>query len=148
MLNSGLTSPERELRNLLRFWVVAFFGAGVFFAVAPNRIVELLNAAGRLAHWSGPELVPSADHLWHILAISLMGTLVAISSRAIKDLGRSLLLVRLLILAKVISGVGYFIALATSEPCFAYLAGGIVDLGIGAITFLYYRRVVALKGSQ
>lgn len=147
MFNSGLTQPERELRNLLRFWVVAFFGAGVFFAVAPNRVVELLNTAGRFVQWSGPELIPSNDHLWHVLAISLMGTLVALSSRAIKDLGRSLLLVRLIILAKVISGGGYLIALATSEPSFAYLAGGIVDLSIGGITFLYYRRVVALKGS-
>lgn len=147
MFNSGLTSPERELRNLLRFWVVAFFGAGVFFALTPNRVVELLNAAGRLVLWPGPELVPSTDHLWHILAISLMGILVAMSSRAIKDLGRSLFLVRLIILAKIISGGGYLVALATSEPCFAYLAGGIVDLGIAGITFLYYRRVVALKGS-
>lgn len=147
MLNSGLTQPERQLRNLLRFWVVAFFCAGVFFAVAPHRVVELINAAGRLVHWAGPELVPSSDHLWHVLAISLMGTLVAMSSRAIKDLGRSLLLVRLIVLAKVISGGGYLIALASSEPCFAYFAGGIVDLGIGGITFLYYRRVVAIKGS-
>lgn len=147
MLNSGLTQPERELRNLLRFWVVAFFGAGVFFAVSPNHVVELLNAAGRLVHWSGPELVPSSDHLWHVLALSLMGTLVAMSSRAIKDLGRSLFLVRLIMLAKVISGGGYLVALATSEPCFGYFAGGIVDLGIAGITYLYYRRVVALKGS-
>lgn len=147
MFNSGFTQPERQLRNLLRFWVVAFFAAGVFFAVAPNRVVELLNTAGRLAHWSGPELLPSSDHIWHVLAISLMGTLVVMSSRAIKDLGRSLLLVRLIILAKVISGGGYLIALATGEHCFAYLAGGIVDLGIAGITILYYRKVVALKGS-
>lgn len=147
MFNSGLTQPERTLRSLLRFWVVAFFGAGVFFAVAPGRVVELLNAAGRLVHWSGPELVPSADHFWHVLAISLMGTLVAMSSRAIKDLGRSLFLVRLIILAKMISGGGYLVALTTNESCFAYLAGGVVDLGIGGITFYFYRHVVALKGS-
>lgn len=147
MFNSGLTQPERQLRNLLRFWVVAFFAAGVFFAVAPNRVVEVLNAAGRLVRWPGSELVPETSHLWHVLAISLMGVLVAMSSRAIKDLGRSLFLVRLIVLAKVISGGGYLVALAASAPCFAYLAGGVVDLGIGGITFLYYRKVVALKGS-
>lgn len=148
MFNSGFTQPERELRNLLRFWVVAFFGAGLWFAVLPDSVVSFLNAAGRLVRWPGPELLPSSDHLWHVLAISLMGLLVAMSSRAIKELGRSLFLVRLIILSKVISGVGYGIALGTTENYFAYLAGAVVDLGIAVITYYFYRRVVALKGSM
>lgn len=148
MFNSGLTQPERELRNLLRFWVIAFFGAGVWFAVSPDSVVTLLNAAGRLVRWPGPELVPSTDHLWHVLAISLMGLLVAMSSRAIKELGRSLFLVRLIILSKVISGIGYAVALGGSDKCFAYLAGAVVDLGIAVLTYYFYRRVVSLKGSM
>ncbi len=126
---------------------MAFLGAGVFFAVVPDRVVEVLNAAGRLARWPGPELAPASSHLWHVLAISLMGTLVAMSSRAIKDLGRSLFLVRLIILSKVISGLGYIVVFSTGERCFAYLAGAIVDLGIAGITSYYYRHVVALRGS-
>lgn len=148
MFNSGLTQPERELRNLLRFWVVAFFCAGLWFAVAPDSVVAALNAAGRLVRWPGPELVASPDHLWHVLAISLMGLLVAMSSRAIKELGRSLFLVRLIILSKVISGLGYVVAFSSSEKCFAYLAGAVVDLGIAVWTYYFYRRVVALKGSM
>lgn len=148
MLHSGLTQPERELRNLLRFWVVAFFAAGVFFATAPNTVAELLNAAGRLVHWTGPELSPTTDHLWHVLAVSLLAVLVTMSSRAIKELGHSLMLVRLLILAKMVSGLGYLLALTMAEPCFAYLAGAAVDLGIAGVTSFYYRRVVSLKGSM
>jgi hypothetical protein len=147
MFHSGLTKPERELRNLLRLWVVAFFAAGLCFAAVPTRVAEWLNEAGRWVHWPGPELLPATDHLWHILAISLMVLLVVMCSRAIKELGHSLLLVRLLMLAKVVSGLGYIVALVTSEVCFAYLAGALVDLGIAGLTYFYYRQVVALKGS-
>lgn len=147
MFNSGLTQPERQLRNLLRFWVVGFFVAGLAFAVAPNRVVAGLNEAGHLFSWAGPDLAPTTDYLWHVLAISLMFVLVAMSSRAIKELGHSLLLVRLIMLSKVISGLGYGLAFLMSERCFAYLAGFVVDLGIAGITYYYYRRVVALKGS-
>lgn len=147
MFHSGLTKPERELRNLLRFWLVLFFFAGIVFAIIPNQVSDNLNALGRVLGWSGPELAPIQGHLWHVLAISLMGLLVAICSRAIKELGHSLLLVRLLMLAKVISGLGYMIALANNAS-FAYLAGALVDLGIAVLTYFFYRQVVALKGSQ
>lgn len=145
MFHSSLTQPERALRTLLRLWVVAFFAVGLWFAVAPDSVSEALNAAGRLVHWPGPELPPLANHLWHVLAISLMGVLVAMSSRAIKELGHSLLLVRLIILAKLISAAGYALALG-GENHFAYLAGALVDLGIAGVTYYFYRRVVALKG--
>lgn len=147
MFNSGFTQPERRLRNLLRVWVVSFFVVGVAFAISPGAIVDGLNATGQWLHWTGPELTPTTDHLWHVLAIALMGLLVAMSSRAIKELGHSLLLVRLIMMSKVISGVGYIVVLSSGDACFAYMAGAVVDLGIAGITFYFYRQVVALKGT-
>jgi len=146
MFHSGLTKPERELRNLLRFWLVTFFVAGCTFALIPNDVSDVLNNLGLYLGWSGPMIMPIQSHLWHVLAISLMGLLLALCSRAIKELGHSLLLVRLLMFAKVISGVGYLIALLTSGS-FAYLVASVVDLGIAVLTYFYYRQVVALKGS-
>ncbi|PIR20083.1 MAG: hypothetical protein COV45_08915 [Deltaproteobacteria bacterium CG11_big_fil_rev_8_21_14_0_20_47_16] len=147
MFHSGLTKPERELRTLLRFWLVAFFLVGLVFATFPDDVSAFLNTVGQYLRWPGPELPPMQGHLWHVLAISLMGILVVICSRAIKELGHSLLLVRLLMMAKSISGVGYIIALG-GTTCFAYLAGAVIDLGIAGLTYFYYRQVVALKGSQ
>lgn len=148
MFHSGLTKPEHELRNLLRFWVVAFFAVGVVFAAVPHWVVQVLNQMADVVRWQGPALSDDEGHLWQVLAVSLMGTLVMLASRAIKELGRSLLLVRIIVCAKLISTLGFVVAFVWSEPVFAYLVAAMVDGVVAGLTYFYYRQVVALKGSQ
>ncbi len=132
---------EQRLRALLRLWSILFAAMGIVLLVFPKQLVGILNAIGVLLKWPGPTLQPPTDYFFSILAASLLAVLTLQCHGARDDLRRRLPAVRALLLSKLITTVGYTVALCFDTFAFAYLVGAATDGLIALWTFAYYRHV-------
>lgn len=125
-----------------------FFFTTIITAFFPLQLVTIVNQLSQWLHWPGSELSLGGDQLWHVPAVALQVMLMIIASRAIKELGHSLLLVRLIVVTEWIVASGYGVMFILSAYCFVYLCAAFLSAAIAVLTQSYYRQVVALKGSQ
>lgn len=141
MRETGLTKQERYLIHLLRWWAFLFTICGIGFAIFPDRIITALNTVGNTIFGSkAPPVAPSSERFWLVLTVSLMSILVIASIKAQLNIVKNLTYVKIIIIAKVVSSIGFLICFISLEHSFAYLAGLIIDGFILIITWAFYRR--------
>lgn len=132
---------------LLRWWVGLFAAAMVAFAAFPYHVVYWLNAIGRqVFNWPSQLLPYPAEHFWQVLAVSLLAVLIFSAVEALKDIRQNLAFVRLIILSKLVTTIGFLLAFVLDGPYFAYIAGMVIDLMILLLTWFCYRKTVVSRG--
>ncbi len=132
---------EQRLHALLGFWAVVFFGVALVQVWNPAQLVVWLNNLGFWVHWSGPTLDLPTNRFYSTLGISLLAVLIALCLAARRDLRRRMIMVRMLLLAKIISTIAYAAALWWDSWSFAYCAGALADGTVAVWTWMYYRHV-------
>jgi hypothetical protein len=141
MYNHPVTRQEKTLVALMKWWAFLFAMAGTAFAVFPNQIVNLLNTLGfSIIGWRAPLLQPSGNSFWLVLAVTMMLMLVISAIKAQLDIVNNIFYVKLIIIAKLSSTIGFLIAFLLQDSSFAYLAGAATDGLIFIITLIAYRR--------
>ena len=121
--------PERQLQLLLRLWTGLFGIGALLFLIAPSQVTNLLA------------LPPASERFWNALAVAMMAAVTALSYEAQKDVPKGRILVRILLVAKATSTLGFALALLTDGFRVGYLAGVVCDGSIFWITAWMYRRV-------
>lgn len=132
---------EKRLKALLRLWSVCFAAMAIALAVAPGKIVEVLNKVGtEWVRWPGPPANMPQDRFFVALSCSLLILLAILAHNAHQDLRRRLSAVRAILVSKFASSAYYAVAFFMDAHYFAYVAGIVVDGAIFVVTYYYYRR--------
>ncbi len=146
MFESGLTLQERQLRLLLQWWVGVFFGAAIVFGAAAEQVIYWLNSIGHvLFNWPGNTLQLPAEHFWQVLAVALLVVLTYAAFVAQRDVRQNLSFVKIIIVSKLASVIGFVLAFVLDGPYFAYLAGAVIDFIILAMTWFCYSRTLTSR---
>lgn len=122
-----------------------FTVAYLCFIIFPDRILTILNEAGKLAGWKGEPLQMSTERFWLVLAASLMVVLIISAIKALQNITKNIFYVKIIIISKLVSTTGFIYCLAFLEPAFAYLVGALADGMVFLITLLAYRRAVGSR---
>ncbi len=142
-----MTLQERRLVVLLRWWVGLFSGAAIIFAVFPDQLIYWLNSGGRqIFGWPFQTLPYPTERFWQVLAVSLLVVLIFAAVEALQDIRQNLAFVKLIIVSKLATTVGFLLAAVLHGPFFAYIAGMVIDLIILLLTWFCYRRTVVSRG--
>ena len=126
------------MRNLSSYiivaktWSVAFFIAGLLFLIFPAQLGQSLTHFANSIGLNGTILVPTGS-LWHILTLSLMGTLVLLARTTARYPERQAPYVTLLS-AKTISVAGFLVLSITNGP--AWLLCALTDAFVAFTLFI------------
>jgi len=146
MFDGTLKRQDKQLVTLMRWWAFLFIGAGAVFAVFPDQVTKYINLVGRTVFsWSAPPILPSTEKFWLILAVSLMTVLVISAIKAQANIVKNIFYVKIIILSKLASTIGYVTAFLMLEHSFGYLVGAIVDGTIMIITWIFYKRAIHVR---
>lgn len=146
MFNHPVTRQEKTLVSLMRWSIFIFAVAGLVFAIFPNEVIFYLNSIGRTVfQWKAMPLPPSSERFWLVLAVVMMVMLVFSAFKAQQDIVKNISYVKLIILAKFSSTVGFMTAFLLLNQSFAYLAGAAIDGLLCIIIFFAFRRAVASR---
>jgi len=141
-----MTRQEKYLVFILRWWIVLFIAATIGFIVFPNQILEILGTVGHhIFGWTTPGIGPSTEKFWLVLAISMMVILITSAIKAQANIVANILYVKIIIIAKLASTIGFIAALILSDHAFAYLAGAVVDGSIMIITWFAYHHATSSR---
>jgi len=142
-----MTLQERQLVFLLRWWAGLFTAAGICFAIFPSQIIYWLNTIGHsIFGWPYKNLPEPVEHFWQVLAVALLAVLTYAAFSAQSEIRQNLKDVRIIIISKVVTTLGFLIAFIYSGQYFAYLSGMIIDGVILFMTWFLYRRTVVSLG--
>lgn len=140
----GFTKQERAFIALMRIWAIAFLGTGVIFALSPEYIPNYLTRIGNgIFGWSSPFLNFGDEHFWLVLAVALLFTLSYVCVISQHNLVHNIGYARPVIMAKLVSSIGFGVCFFASGEQFVYLVAAIVDGFICLITWRFY--ISALK---
>ncbi len=143
MKEAGLTKQERSFLALMRILMILFFLATLLFIFLPDWTLNYLTAIGRgIFGWQEPVIALGAERFWCVLAIALLACLTFIAFEAQRDFLRNIDYARPIIVAKLVSTVGFVVCLLWYEYRFFYLVGAIVDGIIFATTWYYYNAAI------
>lgn len=141
-----LTLQERQLIWLLRWWVGVFFGTAVVFALFPSELIYWLNIIGKtIFHWRFEWLSPPTEHFWQVLSVSLLAVLTFVAFEAQRDIRQNFSFIRIIILSKIVTTLGFLIAFIYDGAYFVYLAGMVIDLIILLLTWFCYHRTAVSR---
>lgn len=132
-------------------WIAVFPLAGLIFIVAPDATLRAIEWAGsRLVGGHATPVVLGNERFWLVLAASLMATITGLAVMSYRALARGAVhdyqgAVRVLMLSKVASTLGFLLCLASLAPACIYGAGALVDGSILVITWGFYRRATARR---
>jgi len=141
MLEQSLTKQEKHLTLLLKWWAFIFTVACLGFAIFQNYILEYINIIGGVVFkWERAPIPISSEKFWLVLTISLMVTLIYSAIQGAKDVVKNIAYVKIILISKLVSTLGYLIFFVISGFPFAYLAGAIIDGLILIITYIAYKR--------
>lgn len=147
MRQMWLTLQERQLVWLLRWWVGVFAAATVVFAFFPKGLIYWINIIGKtIFNWRYAWLPEPVESFWQVLAVALLVVLTYVAFEAQRDVRENFTLVRIIILSKLITALGFLVAFVFQGPYFAYLVGMAVDSIILILTWSCYHRSVASRG--
>lgn len=143
MRDAHFTRQERDVILWMRVLFVAFFAVGCTFAFHPNYFLHYLDSFGAIFfNFQSESLHPPQFEIWWVLSIALMTTLSYLAFMAQNNWIRYHPLVIAIIIAKIISALG-FAALALFHPThFFYIVAAIVDSVIGLTTWYAYAQAV------
>lgn len=144
MKDAHFTRQERDIILWLRFLLGCFFVAGIVFTFLPNYFLNYLDSIGLVFfNFHSVPLVNPRLEIWWVLSLALMGVLIYSCFQAQFNWLRFHHVVPIIIVAKLISFLG-FLALAIFHPThFFYLVASLVD---GVICFVtWYSYVQAIK---
>jgi len=96
---------EKSYSQLTGIWALVFFFVAMLFLFVPDLVVVSLNGLAELLGLSGTVTAP-ASTLWHVLALSLMGTLTVLAVTASKHPTEKTYYTTI-VSAKMISVVGF-----------------------------------------
>jgi len=135
MKEAGYTMQERSFILLMRVWAVLFLGAAILFAAIPQVLLTYLNDIGRTFFaWESPP-IDAGGHFWLVLAVAFLVCLSYICALAQSNPLRHAEGVRVVILGKFLTAVGFASVLLLGEKQFYYLVGAAVDGCIFLITW-------------
>ncbi|MFH0799025.1 MAG: hypothetical protein V2A66_02445 [Pseudomonadota bacterium] len=142
MKDAGYTKQERAMIALMRIWAIAFLGAGVLFAAAPDYIPNYVTDIGTvLLDWNAPQL-PQEGRFWVVLAVALLFSLSYMCMVIQKNVVRNIGYTRPILLAKFTSSIGFAICYCLLGRQFIFLVAALVDGSIFLITWSFYRRAL------
>ncbi len=144
MRDAGFTKQERHLITLIRVWMVAFFGTGVLFAIAPDwTLAYIENIGSGLFGWTGTPLPPGGERFWLVLVVALMATLTFLAYKAQSNHLRHAGYIDAILVAKFVSATGFVLCTVLIRKSFIYVTGAAIDGFIFLLTVVLYR--AALK---
>lgn len=135
-----LTSPEKKLVYLLRFWVLAFGITTLIFIFGQTRFLELIND---LSLRFTPALLPipiPQEKFWLVLTLSLMVTLVFMSFWGQRDIRRNHWVLPPILVSKFTSTFFFFIFFLFHQKSLAYMVGVMSDGFVFLVTYFAYQR--------
>lgn len=146
MLDPSLTRQEKYLVMILRWWIVLFALAALGFIIFPDQILKYLNVIGSSAFgWNAPAIGPSTERFWLILTVALMTVLIISAIKAQQSVIKNTAYVKIIIISKLTSTIGFVAAFLFLNYSFAYLAGAAIDGFILFVTWFAYRRASASR---
>lgn len=138
-----VTSAEKSLQFLLRFWIAAFTVATIVFFFFEGDLIRHFNGVSESLVPSLP-LMPipqETPSFWVPLVGSLMVTLIAISYWVQKNVRDRMPGLHALLLSKFLSSLFFFLLFAIQSRYMAYLIASVVDGSIFLVTFYFVRRM-------
>lgn len=142
-----MTLQERKLTSLLRWWVGLFAAATIGFAFFPFKIIYWINIIGyTIFRWPVRMMPDSTESFWNIMAVSLLVVLTYVAYVAQSDIRQNLGYVKIIIISKLVTSVGFLLTLVFGEAYFGYLVGLVIDFILFIITLFYYHRTEISRG--
>lgn len=139
MKKAGFTRQERSFIALMRIWAIAFLAAGILFIIAPDYALNYITRVGDgLLGWHSPPMQLGADRFWLVLAVALLFVLSYLCTIIQRNILRNIGYTRPVILAKIVSSIGFAVCFFLYGRHFVYLVAAAVDGGICLITWRFY----------
>lgn len=146
MLDGSLTRQEKNLVMWLRWCVGMFSLAAIGFIFFPSRIIAELNVIGHVFFGSDAAILePSNEKFWLVLGLAMMAVIIVAAIKAQLNIIKNSDYVKLIILAKLASTIGFFVSFIIHDRSFAYLAGALIDGIILFITWWLFRRATVSR---
>jgi len=146
MREMWLTLQERQLIWLLRWWVGVFLATAIVFAFFPAELIYWMNIVGKtIFHWHHEWLPPPTEHFWQVLSVSLLIVLTYVAFEAQRDIRQNFSFVKIIILSKIVTTLGFLCAFIFDGVYFVYLSGMIIDLSVLLLTWFCYSRSSASR---
>ena len=137
MQNIHFTKQERDIILWLRFLAAAFLVVGVVFAVNPNYFLQYLDSVGVVFfNFTNLPLENPKHEIWWVLSLGLIGSLSFACFEAQFDWLRFNVLVPVIIVAKLISFLGFLVLTLFYFTHFFYIVACIAD-GVICLTTWY-----------
>lgn len=149
MRDAGYTKQERSLFTLTRILMVLFFLTTILFIILPNWTLTYLTNIGRgIFGFAQPPIPLGAEHFWLILAIAYLVALTYICFLVQHDFLRNIDYLKVIILAKFVSTVGFLFCFFKYDRYFFYIVGAAIDGLIFLITWYYYHAAKKSRTTQ
>jgi uncharacterized protein (DUF362 family) len=132
-----LSKEERQFRLVLRVSAVVYLAAGLAFAIAPEWILEVINALG--LKLGMPEIETNANKFWVSLTFSMMMTITLLCYLAQRNVRKAVGYVGALLTAKLASTLSALLFFIFSFY-FGYLVIVLMDGSLFLITLYFFLR--------
>lgn len=124
---------------LMRIWAIAFLVTGIVFAAARDYIPNYITNIGvGLFNWHQPQTQYGEDRFWVVLSVALLFVLAYLCAIVQHSVVRNIGYTRPVILAKIVSTIGFVVCFFTIDRQFMYLVGALVDGTICVFTWYFY----------
>lgn len=143
-----LSSSEKNLVWLLRFWIFAFGITTAIFIFWQNPFLELINS---LSAKFTPALIPIAiaqEKFWLVLTLSLMVTLVFMCIWGQNDIKKNHWVLPAILVSKFTSTFFFFLFFILVQKSLAYMVGVLSDGFVFLVTLIIYQKAKPYLASQ
>lgn len=143
MRDAHFTRQERFIIAWLKLLCAGFFLVGILFAIYPNYLFEYLNEIGAVFfNYPSPPLVDPKRDIWWILSLAFMASLAYACFLAQANWFRHNNLIPLVILAKVLTTIGFGLEAYLHPTHFFYIVAGALDGLLFLITAFAYVKAI------
>ncbi len=138
----------------MALWAVLFPLAGLIFVIAPDTTLRSIEWAGReFVGWQAAPVLLGGERFWLVLTASMMATITGLVVVSYHALARGAVheyqsAVRVLMLSKAVSTLGFLLCLVLAAPSSIYCAGALIDGSILGITWGRYHRATMSRGCR
>lgn len=145
MRNLGFTKQERAFVALMRFWMIAFLGVGIIFAISPNYIPDYVTRFGvALLDWH--DMPPVGENgFFVVLSVAFLFALAYLCAIVQHAPVRNIGYTRPVIFSKFVTSLGFFICFLFYGKHFLYLVSAMVDFTIFILTWWFYAKAVGSR---
>lgn len=143
MKHANFTKQERAIIIWLRLLTACFTLFTLLFAIHPTYLLQYADSVGYVFFQFTSEAIdPPQMSFWWTLSLGLMAALTYLTFQAGRDWLRFQLYVPPVLIAKLVTTAGFWLAWVFQPVHFFYIIGGIIDSLIFLTTWILYAQAI------